>query len=444
MLVRDPEAWNRKFAPFVRRDWTKVEVNEVWFADGKQLDIACLYRGKPIFPWVSYWMDARSRRFVGWIVTPTHNSLSIGQAFLYGVKRYGPPKTAYTDRGKAEKSRLIAGEKIKNGPLIKPFEGIEDTLIPGILRDLGTELFLAAPRNPREKIIEPNFGIHTDRHKQIAGYRGHNTKTRPWKLNQEIKSKSLLSLEEISERVVDRLIEERNARPHSTTGKTPNSFYENFIPQVPSQAVLDYLLMDARRVKVKDSTIAIEGLVYRGEELWRLAGEEVEARRDPKDITSAVIIHKGKVFETAILETPDHYRGPITLETRNTCTRIRRKQREFAAKVMASENIIDDPLRMEVEMEQEAKPRKRETRPPAESNVRTLHKRERLAREVSKARKQPVLNLEDEQKKRAVAGGGKDFLTRYAATLPPMPGAPEFEVPRYLGKLSYNETFEDD
>ena len=248
LLIRDPEAWNRKYSPHVRRDWSKVEINEVWLADGKQLDICCLYRGKPIFPWVSVFMDAKSRKFVGWIMTPTHNSLSIGQAFVYGVRQYGPPKTVYIDHGKDYKSKYISGEKVRKDKVIKLFEDIDQTMIPGILRDLGVEIFFSAPYNPREKIIEANFGIFTDRLRHLPGYRGHNIKTRPKKLTQELKTGSLLSFEELSS-YLDKFIKDRNDRPHSTTNKTPNSFYENFIPQIPSQAVLDYLLMDVRQGK---------------------------------------------------------------------------------------------------------------------------------------------------------------------------------------------------
>ncbi len=316
-------------------------------------------------------------------MTPVHNSLSIGQAFVYGVRHYGPPKTVYIDHGKDYKSKYISGEKVKKGKVIKLFEDINQTMIPGILRDLGVEIFFAAPYNPREKIIEANFGIFTDRLRHLPGYRGHNIKTRPKKLAQELKTGSLLSFEELSS-YLDKFIEDRNDSPHSTTNKTPNSLYENFISQIPSQAVLDYLLMDVHRVKVKDSSIIIDRHLYRGEELFRLAGEEVEARRDPQDITRAVIIHKGHVFGSANLEMPDHYRGPLTLESSKTCARERKQIRKYKEAVWKAEGIIDDPIRMEIEAEQKDNSRKRDIRPAPNSKVISLHKKEPLARKVSK------------------------------------------------------------
>ncbi|MCG6535381.1 MAG: Mu transposase C-terminal domain-containing protein, partial [Syntrophales bacterium LBB04] len=241
---------------------------------------------------------------------------------------------------------------------------------------------------------------------------------------------------------LDKLIEERNSRLiHSTTKRTPDSFYENFVPQVPSQAMLDYLLMDVRRCKVKDSSIMIEGHLYRGEELWKLAGEEVEVRRDPRNIVRAVIVHKGEIFGTVSEEMPDHYRGPITLESRKTNARIRRKIQKFRKEVWAAEGIINDPLRMEIEIEKETTLRERDIRPAPSSNVILLDRREKLARGSKKALNQ-VNNEELEEAQAAVGGGRKDIYSRLAASLKPNS---ENDAPllRYISKLSYKEIDDD-
>ena len=326
---------------------------------------------------------------------------------------------------------------MRKDKVVKLFEDIHQTMIPGILRDLGVEIFFAAPYNPREKSIEANFGFFTDRLRHLPGYRGHNIITRPKKLNQEIKTRSLLSFEELSS-YLDKFIEDRNDNPHSTTLKTPNSFYENFTPQIPSQAVLDYLLMDVHRVRVKDSTILIDHHLYRGEGLFVLAGEEVEARRDPKDITRAVIISKGQVFGTANIEMPDHYRGPITLESSKACARERKQIKKYREAVWKAEDVIDDPLRMEINIEQReiSSSRKRDIRPAPNPKVVSLHKKEGLAREVSKALSQPTPEIMEEA--RVAVGGGKDIFSRLAATLHSFPKEDVSPIPRYIKKLSYN------
>lgn len=402
LLIRNKEEYDRLFSPYVRRDWTKVGLNEVWFGDHKQLDIACLYRGKAIFPWVSVVEEARSRKFVGWIFVPTPNALAIGQAFLYGVSKYGPPKTFYVDRGRDFQSRYIAGKKGKrdiNGDLV-------ESAMPGLVAMVGTEMFYAVGRNPREKINEPAFGMFTDRLKG-RGHRGQSVKTRPKKLAQEIKSKNLPTFEELST-TIDELINERNARPHSTTGKAPDSFWEGYQVILPSKQFLDYLLMDVCEATVKDSSVLVKGLLYRGDELFKLAGERVEIRRDPRDVRRAVIIYKDQVFCSAKLETPDHYRSEITLQSVKDAARIRKDIKTWRKKVLEHEDVFDDPLHLAVELDQKEKIRQRDIR-PADQKVTSFHRREKLARCVSNT----MCESEREIANTSVTDG--DILSRYLA-----------------------------
>jgi putative transposase len=402
MLIRDREQWDRLYSPYVRRDWTKVELNEVWVGDHKQIDVACLFRGKAVFPWLTVVEEAFSRKYVGWLLVPTPNSLSISQSFLYAASKYGPPKTFYCDRGRDYRGTMVAGKKEKrdiNGDLVAAG-------VPGLLQKMGTEIFLAAGRNGREKIIEPSFGIFTDRSAPLPGYRGHSIKTRPKKLTGEIKSENLLTFEELSLEI-DKLINDRNARPHSTTRISPDSCWEGFQPVVPSQNLLDFLLMDVHQATVKDSSVLVEGLLYRGDELFKLAGEKVEVRRDPKNIQRAVIIHKDQLFGEAKLETPDHYRSEITLQSVKDAARIRRKIKKFRQEVIDNEDVINDPLKVAVELDQKEKVRVRDIR-PAESRVKGFNRQEKLARDVSDMMKKTgefSPNIEPED----------DILSRYLA-----------------------------
>jgi transposase InsO family protein len=398
LLVRNKDEWDRKYSPYARRDWNKVAVNEVWFGDGKQIDVACLFRGRPIFPWLTAFFDARSRKFVGWILTPTPDSWAIAQAFVYAVRSHGIPGTIYIDRGKSYKSYMIAGGRLKTGKETGLFGNIEQTTIPGIFRDLGSEIFFATGYNAKEKIIEPAFKIFTLRLRHLPGYRGHSTKTRPKKLEQEIRSGKLLSFDEL-EKEVDRIISERNARPHSMTGKVPDSFYDDLQPVIPSERVLAFLLMDVHQCRVGDSTVTIKGLTYRSEELWRLAGETVEVRRDPRDIRRAAVIYRGKLFGFANLEALDHYRSAVTLESVKTTARIRRRITKWRQAVIDHEDVIGDPLKFAIELDEQEKLRQREIR-PAPRKVTSLHQKERLATDVIRG----LENRESEEEAAAATG----------------------------------------
>ena len=439
VLVRNREEWDRLYSPHVRRDWSKVKLNEVWFGDAKQIDVACLFRGKAIFPWFTAFLDARSRKFVGYVLTPIHDSLAIAQAYAFGVSKHGVPKTIYIDRGKPYKSHLIAGTKVKKGETTMLFDGIDQTNISGILRECGTEVFYAAPYNAREKIIEPAFKVFTYRMRGLPGYRSHNTKLRSKKCEKDIKAKTIFTFEKLSKEV-DRIIKERNNRPHSVTGKSPNSYYEGHNFAIPSQDLLIYLCMDVNTATVRDACVILKGLLYRNDELWRLSGERVEVRREPQDVQRAAIIYKGNLFCFAELETPSHYRDAITLESANTVRRTKKKVRKWRKKVIEHEGYIDDPIGMAVKLSEEEKIRARDIR-PASSKVRSLHKNEKLAKQVVSGFKQPEAEVEKE----ALAAGGDGGSGSYKLTFPLKKqvrgDAPEW-VPTF--PLTINDDFEED
>lgn len=384
-LLRNPEQWNKKFSPFIRRDWAKVPVNGLWIADHKQIDNFCLWRGKPICPWFSAFKDARSRRIVGYVMVPVPNSSAIGQALVNAVSVVGTPETLLVDCGKDYKSVAIAGEKIATNT-IKPFADFDKTPIPGLFRELGIEVIFAAPYNAREKgQIESFFKIFR-RFSSLPGWRSSNTATRPKKLAREIKNGNLLTFEELSTKV-DELIQAYNARKHPATGKTPNSFYENFTPQIPSRDVLSFLLMDAALAKVRDSAVVIQGNVYRHEQLWRISGETVMVKRDPADIRTAAIIFRDQLFGFANLEVPGHFRGPLTLEAVQDTRRIRKRITKFRKEVLKHEDVIDDPLTYALDLQDSGQLRARDVRPAPEKKVVQLHQRQRLAGDVARGLK---------------------------------------------------------
>lgn len=416
MLFRNRDEWNRKFSPFVRRDWSKIYVNEIWIGDQKQLDVPCLFRGRVIFPWVTILMDMASRAYVGWILTAIPDAWAVSQALVYAVRKFGPPGTVYLDRGKQYKARAIAGGKVKAGKVVRLFEDMEETIIPGICAELGIEIFWAAPYNAREKPIEPSFRLFNRMRHKFQGYRGPYVTKRPKDHAKQLKSARLPSLEEMSSKGVDKEIKEYNERVHSETGRAPNSFFANFKPVIPSEKLLAFLLLTQNHVKVRDSSVNVDGLLYRHDNLWRLSGELVEVRRDSQKIQRAAIIYENKVFCFATLETPDHYRSPKTLEAVRTTRRIRRQVSKWRKAVLEHEGAIEDPLTYAADLEEQDEIRGRDVK-PADSKVVSLHQREKLARATIEN-----INKEDEEVqeiKNKAAVGGKSIISRLLATSKP-------------------------
>jgi len=409
LLVRDKEIWDRKNSPFIRRDWSKLKVNEVWVADGKQIDVCCNFRGKVIFPWIQCVEDLKSRKFVGWTFIPHLNSQSVAQALFNAISKHGRPELFYRDRGREYENYFIQGGKLRKGKALKFSDFDQDDIPKGVLGEMGIFDWNAYQHNPREKPIESGFKVFTFRLRHVIGYRGHSVKTRPRKLEAEIKSGKILSFEEL-EKEVEKVINERNSRPHSITGRVPNSYYDNFQPVIPSKDILAFLLMDQDFPVVRDSTVTIKGMLYRHDELWRLAGQRVETRRNPKDVRTAAIIHKDKLFGFANLEIADRYDSKITLESIKETARIRRKITKYRKAIIENEGSVDDPLRFAVELEEKAKLRIHDIK-PIHSKVRSLHKKERLAKDVIEG----LENQEFGEVQKEAAVGSKLTLGRLLA-----------------------------
>ena len=442
LLVRDKEIWDRENSPFIRRDWSKLRVNEVWVADGKQIDVCCKFRGKVIFPWIQVVEDLKSRKFVGWTFTPHLDSRSVAQALFNAISKHGRPELFYRDRGREYENYFIQGGKLKQGKALKFSDFDQEDIPKGVLGEMGIKDWNAYQHNPREKPIESGFKVFTFRLRHLPGYRGHSVKTRPRKLESEIKSGKILSFEEL-EKEVEKVIHERNSRPHSITGRVPNSYYDNFQPIIPSKEILAFLLMDQDFPVVRDSTVTIKGMLYRNDELWRLAGQRVETRRNPKDIRRAAIIHKDKLFGFANLEIADRYDSPVTLESMKTTTRIRRKIAKYRKAIVENEGAEVDPVRFAIEMEEKEKLRDRDIR-PADSKVRNIHRRERLARNVIKGLENPEVG---EVKKEAAVAGKLTLSRLLAASKPQEVKKPPIRLLHHLSifdRRDYDDEDDDD
>ena len=224
------------------------------------------------------------------------------------------------------------------------------------------------------------------------------------------------------------------------------NIFENHTPIIPSKDFLAYLLMDSCIKKVKDSTINIKGLLYRHDELFKISGESVEIRRDPKDIQRAAVIYKEKIFCFASLETPGHYRDPITLESVKTCQRERKKINKYRNEIIETKQLINNPLEMAIELDEKEKVKSRDISDvrPASTKVTSLHVKEKLAKNVGRGLKQKIDEEVQEAFEEDVAVG-ESCLSKYIR--PCMTSnRRESEKPKYrfVEHLTLDDSFEED
>ena len=129
----------RALNTYVKRDWSVLQVNDVWVGDGHamKLKVAHPEHGRPFIPEVTLIMDASCRFIVGWSASLAENVLAVADALRYGVERYGIPAIYYTDNGGGEKNWMLDGD------------------ITGMLPRLGINHQTGIPGNPQGRgIIE--------------------------------------------------------------------------------------------------------------------------------------------------------------------------------------------------------------------------------------------------------------------------------------------------
>ena len=163
--------------PCIRKDRSTITANQVWVADHHQVDVAVMGpNNKPVFPWVTVFMDERSRIYVGWHVCLTPNSDTIHLAFRRAVEDYGLPEWLRLDNGKDFRHTDFAGGR----RTIHVEEGKVDV---ALLNRLDVKVSWALPYNAKAKPIERSFLILKEWFSKLwSSYRGGNVKEKPEQL----------------------------------------------------------------------------------------------------------------------------------------------------------------------------------------------------------------------------------------------------------------------
>lgn len=102
----------KNIQPFVRRDFSLLEPNDVWTADGHCFDaeVQHPFHGRPFRPEITSIVDVATRQVVGWSIDLAESSLAVLDAIRYGVERHGIPAIFYVDNGSGYRNALMQDE----------------------------------------------------------------------------------------------------------------------------------------------------------------------------------------------------------------------------------------------------------------------------------------------------------------------------------------------
>lgn len=205
IMAREGErAFQERVEPYMLRK-PPERVNQVWISDHVQHDawvrnidletnlpyFVGFPLNAPLRPWMTAWLDWRSRKIVGvaWCANPSSHSIS--SALRVGILENGIPEEAYVDNGKDyRKLRAGASHELRDRDQVR-------ALSPecrGVLARLNIKTTSALPYHPQSKPIESFFGnrLHSRFDREWADfYCGSSPETRPEICDEMLKEHKL-------------------------------------------------------------------------------------------------------------------------------------------------------------------------------------------------------------------------------------------------------------
>ncbi len=301
ILAREGEqAWRAQCEPKCERDLSTLGVGAWWVSDHREFDVfvqlpwwdhvAKEMQVKIFRPWLTAWLDLRSRALVGYVVTMGPSSETIACALRDGIQQYGLPAHLYRDRGKDYKSNWWGGKYVTH----RHVRLSDDAMLlvkPGVISAAGIQLHAAKAYTPWAKPIESWFG-HTfpQWERRLPGWCGSDNTERPEKLAKEIANRELLTLDAFTARVAE-CIAGYNGTPHSALdGAAPNDLWRGQALERPHPRTLDLLLMKHKPVTVTTQGIKLFGRCYQADELALRVNTKVSVRYSPAEIGRLVVM----------------------------------------------------------------------------------------------------------------------------------------------------------
>ena len=220
-------AYEARCAPYIETDLEQIEPGSVWIGDHSPLNCWIRHRGRWVRPWITCWMDMRSRAIVGRDINASPNQTTIMLAAKRGLERYGPPESVKVDNGKDYDSEMWTGTtKVRRRMLQKGY--LDEQMTAGLYAMMDIAVSFAIKYYPQSKAVERLFDtIDRQFTKTIPTYCGKNTDQKPDYINDMLKSdkaiKEAYGLESFAA-MLDKYIDVYNNSAHSgrgVDGQTP-------------------------------------------------------------------------------------------------------------------------------------------------------------------------------------------------------------------------------
>jgi transposase InsO family protein len=288
------KAYHDRFDPYIERDYTLFKSMEWGCGDHHLFDFVITHEGRIFRPWLTMFIDMRSRKITGWHIDVVPNTLTIMRAFSMSTETCGLFEHLLIDNGKDFKSTWFAGNAWKERRASPEKETLEQ--IEGVLHDCGTKAHFATPYRGQSKPIERAFRAIIELFsKSRETYVGSNTIDRPadtklfWgKINGRDRIEVTYTLAALREDFAKFVTWFNSAWRHSGQGMdggTPEAVFGANLEakrEMP-EAMRKYVFAIRERRVVQRNGVTIDGISYYSERMAAFTGQQVEVRRDIND-----------------------------------------------------------------------------------------------------------------------------------------------------------------
>lgn len=273
----------------INYDAESIYSNMQWVADHHVIDVLVEdEKGRVFRPWLSAWMDRKSRYVVGYEVNSCEpNSDTVLSSFAKACAKCGIPDSVLLDNGKD----------------FKAYDLFNNANGMSVAQQMGIKVTNAIPKNAKAKPIERMFRTMEEKYFALfPTYIAGRPERRPEKMNmtnKKLKEKGLCTPYDEFLSTVDLIVKEINNAPHGGKGmggKTPYEVYtSNFakpVRVVKNEDVLNLLFQrTSRPIKVGRNGIKVPAIGYwfDSDTLIEYIGKEVFARYNSEDVSKVYV-----------------------------------------------------------------------------------------------------------------------------------------------------------
>jgi len=356
---REPSKYRSKFAPYIEQHPEAWAARTRWQGDHAQLDFMVKHptTGKPVRPWITAWLEWRTRRIAGYCLSLNPDSSTILAGLRHGLlhqrdANMGGPDEVCIDNGKDYDSYTFKGQtKAERQQVKKQVEQfqVDETRTEGIFNLLDIEPHFSIPHNPNGKSrVERWFGtLHGQFDKSFRTYCGSHPGDRPEGLQPLLKdSRNLPDFEQVRQRLEDFIAAYNASADHDRAdmlGWSPDEAIQAWAPNrrvYASNEALDHCLQMWHQPKmVGKNGITIQvggakiGYGYTDPMLRMYKGRrdaKVKVAYDPWDLSSVRVYTEDGRFITEARANPTG--GGQSDVTKEQVAKAQRERSQYRSK----------------------------------------------------------------------------------------------------------------